>query len=110
MQRVKEAVGRDEDRHVVEVEVEVGAGEGEGRRISDGDEEFASGYLKRWAQAVERRLAEIGAGPFTAGENIHVVDIKLYMAVRWFASGNVDHVPRDVFAGFPPKIVAWYAR
>lgn len=85
-------------------------------------EEFASGYLKRWGQAAERRLTELGPGPFTAGESIHVVDLKLYMAVRWFASGNVDHVPRDVFAGFPrltgveravaghPKIVAWYAR
>jgi glutathione S-transferase len=85
-------------------------------------EEFASGYLQRWGQAAERRLTELGAGPFAAGEDIHVVDLKLYMIVRWFASGNVDHVPRDVFAAFPrltgvyqavaehPKIVAWYAR
>ncbi|HEY0135371.1 MAG TPA: glutathione S-transferase family protein [Nannocystis sp.] len=85
-------------------------------------EEFAAGYLKRWGQAVERRLIELGAGPFTAGADIQVVDLKLYMIVRWFASGTVDHVPRDVFAEFPrltgvyqavaehPKIVAWYAR
>lgn len=85
-------------------------------------EELASGFLQRWGRAVERRLAELGDGPFVGGDAIHVADLKLYMAARWFSSGNVDHVPRDVFAEFPrlvaleqavanhPKIVAWYAR
>ena len=85
-------------------------------------EELASGLLKRWARAVERRLDELGPGPFVSGETLHVADLKLYMVARWFSSGNVDHVPSDVFAEFPrlcgieralaqhPKIVAWYAR
>jgi glutathione S-transferase len=85
-------------------------------------EELASGLLKRWGGSVERRLQELGAGPFISGDTIHVADLKLYMASRWFSSGTVDHVPRDVFADFPrlagleravaghPKIVAWYAR
>jgi glutathione S-transferase len=57
-----------------------------------------------------------------AGESLSVVDIKLYMGVRWFSSGGIDHVPKDVFAPFEklsgieqavakhPRIVAWYAR
>ena len=85
-------------------------------------EELATGYLKRWGGNVERRLADLGAGPFVAGDAIHVADLKLYLATRWFASGNVDHVPRDVFAEFSrlvgvhaavanhPKVLAWYAR
>jgi prostaglandin-H2 D-isomerase / glutathione transferase len=85
-------------------------------------EELARGYLQRWGRGVERRLAELGAGPFVAGEKLHVADLKLYMAARWFSSGNVDHVPKTVFAEFPrlvgleravaqhPKVVAWYAR
>ena len=85
-------------------------------------EELAGGLLQRWGGSVERRLAELGVGPFVAGDAIHVADLKLYMAARWFSSGNVDHVPRDVFREFPrlvgvekavaehPKIVAWYAR
>lgn len=85
-------------------------------------EELASGFLKRWGRAVERRLTELGPGPFAAGESVSVADIKLYMASRWFSSGNVDHVPREVFAEFPrlvgvekavsehPKVAAWYAR
>lgn len=97
-------------------------------RIQDPDEklkvreELAREYLPRWGRAVERRLAELGPGPFAGGGAIHVADIKLYMASRWFSSGNVDHVPRDIFKEFPrlvavekavaehPKVVAWYAR
>lgn len=87
-----------------------------------GREELAAGYLQRWGRGVERRLVELGAGPFAAGEAIHVVDLKLYMAARWFSSGNVDHVSREVFAEYPrlvaleravaqhPKVAAWNAR
>jgi prostaglandin-H2 D-isomerase / glutathione transferase len=85
-------------------------------------EELAAGYLPRWAGCIERALSSLGAGPFVAGAEIHVADIKLHMAARWFSSGVVDHVPADVFAAFPrligveravaahPKIVEWYAR
>jgi glutathione S-transferase len=81
--------------------------------------ELANNYLPQWATFIERRL---GNGPFVAGETLSVVDIKLYMAARWFSSGGIDHVPKDVFARFPkltgieqavakhPRIVAWYAR
>ncbi len=84
-----------------------------------GRKELATNYLPKWGANVERRL---GSGPFVAGQNISVVDLKLYMAVRWFSSGGVDHVPKDVFAPFEklsgvaeavanhPKVLAWYAR
>jgi len=92
--------------------------------ISDPDEKMkarqalAEGYLPSWAGFVEKQL---GDGPFFAGDKLHVVDIKLYIAVRWFASGGVDHVPNTVFAAFPKltrvfesvrddaRIKAWYA-
>jgi glutathione S-transferase len=85
-------------------------------------EELAGGFLKRWGRNVERRLQDLSAGPFVAGDAIHVADLKLYLAARWFSSGVVDHVPRDVFAEFPrlvgleravadhPKVVAWRNR
>lgn len=85
-------------------------------------EELTSGFLKRWGRAVERRLNDLSAGPFVAGDTIHVADLKLYICARWFSSGIIDHVPRDVFAEFPrlvalekavaqhPKILEWYAR
>jgi glutathione S-transferase len=97
-------------------------------RISDPEEkklareELAANFLPRWGGCVERALSGLGAGPFVAGDAIHVADIKLYIAARWFSSGAVDHVPSTIFAAFPrlvgveravathPKIVEWYAR
>ena len=94
-------------------------------RISDEDAkiaartELATGYLPQWGSFVERQL---GDGPFVGGAQISVVDLKLYMAVKWFTSGVIDHVPDTVFADYPklngiaravaehPKIVAWYAK
>lgn len=94
-------------------------------RITDPDEKIkarealATDFLQTWGANVERQL---GDGPFFAGPQLHVVDIKLYMAVRWFASGNVEHVPTTVFSAFPkltrvfeavredPRIKAWYAK
>jgi len=82
-------------------------------------EDLASGLLQTWGRNIEERL---GDGPFVAGEKISVAALKLYMIVRWFASGGVDHVPADVFKDFPklvgvyeavknhPKIAAWYAK
>jgi prostaglandin-H2 D-isomerase / glutathione transferase len=92
-------------------------------RISDPEEKkkarqaLAEGYLPTWAGFAEKQL---GAGPFFAGDKLHVVDLKLYIAVRWFASGTVDHVPSTVFAPFSKltriyesvrddaRIKAWY--
>jgi glutathione S-transferase len=81
--------------------------------------ELAAGYLKQWGGFVERQL---GAGPFVGGAEINVTDLKLHMAVKWFTSGVIDHVPTTVFADYPklnavaravaehPKIVGWYAK
>lgn len=83
-------------------------------------EALASGFLQNWAGFTERQLRS--DGPFIAGAKLHVADLKLYLAVRWFASGGVDHVPTTVFAAFPkltrvfeavrdePRVKAWYAK
>ncbi len=56
-----------------------------------------------------------------SGDKIHVVDLKIHMAVRWFSGGNVDHIPATIFAGYPrligvhdavrdhPGVRSWYA-
>jgi prostaglandin-H2 D-isomerase / glutathione transferase len=61
-------------------------------------EELASNFLPTWGTNVERQLGE---HPFVGGDKLQVVDIKLYMIVRWFASGTVDHVPSAVFDHCP---------
>jgi glutathione S-transferase len=80
---------------------------------------LADTYLPAWARGVEKQLGE---GPFVAGAQIHVADIKLYMAVRWIARGTLDHIPASLFAAFPkltrlhdavaahPRVKAWNDR
>jgi prostaglandin-H2 D-isomerase / glutathione transferase len=82
-------------------------------------EELALSYLPTWGEKAER---QIGDGPFFGGAKLHVVDLKLYMTVRWFAGGKVDHIPATIFAGFPKltrvhdavrddaRVKAWYAK
>lgn len=82
-------------------------------------EALVASFLPTWAGKLER---QIGDGPFFAGSKLHVVDLKLYVAVRWLASGNVDHIPATIFAAFPKltrvhdavrddaRVKAWYAR
>jgi glutathione S-transferase len=73
-------------------------------RIQDPEEKkkareaLAANYLQSWAARAEK---QIDNAPFFGGEKIHVVDLKLHMAVRWFKSGTVDHVPTTVFDDFP---------
>jgi prostaglandin-H2 D-isomerase / glutathione transferase len=82
-------------------------------------EALVASFFPTWGAMTEKHL---GDGPFFAGAKLCVVDLKLHMAVRWFASGNVDHVPATVFAGFPrlmrihdavrddARIKDWYAK
>lgn len=71
--------------------------------MSDADkkrvrEELVASYLPAWGGFAERNIE---GAPFFAGSKLHVVDLKLYMAVRWFAGGKVDHIPATIFAAFP---------
>jgi glutathione S-transferase len=61
-------------------------------------EAIVAEFLPAWARAAENN---IGDGPFFGGEEIQVVDLKIYMAVRWFIGGKVDHIPATIFADYP---------
>jgi glutathione S-transferase len=95
------------------------------RRLSDENEkrqarqELAAGYMQEWGASIEKHL---GSGPFVGGEVLHVADLKLYVVMHPFISGNIDHIPGDVFKAFPrllrlyaavkehPRTRSWYAR
>lgn len=64
-------------------------------------EQLAAGPLPAWARHIE---AQLGEGPFFAGAKPHVVDVKLYMGVRAFRTGVLDHVPVTVFDTAPKLI------
>jgi glutathione S-transferase len=82
-------------------------------------EEIAASYLPTWAANAEK---QIGEGPFFAGGKLHVVDLKLHLAVRWITGGKLDHIPASVFSPYPKllrasdavkddaRVKAWYAK
>ncbi len=82
-------------------------------------EALVAGFLPAWARAAEQNIS---GAPFFGGAKIHVVDLKLHMAVRWFIGGKVDHIPVTIFADYPrltgvhnavrdhAGVKSWYAR
>jgi glutathione S-transferase len=82
-------------------------------------EELAATKLPAWVTHAERQL---GDGPFFAGAKLNVVDLKLFVTLRWLIGGKLDHVPTTIF-GSSAKLMrvhdavrdhvgvkAWYAR
>lgn len=67
-------------------------------------EAFASGWLTRWAETVETAIA----GPFVAGDQPNMVDIKLYVILRGLVSGTYDHIPTTFLDAYP-KVLALHA-
>ena len=82
-------------------------------------QKLAEDYIPQWSRCVERML---GDGPFMAGADPSVVDMKLFIVDKWLSSGTVDDIPSSIFDAFPkfkaaaeavrthPRVVAWYAR
>jgi glutathione S-transferase len=75
--------------------------------------------LPTWAANAEK---QIGDGPFFGGNAIHVVDLKLYVMVRWLTVGILDHIPTTIVSASPKLmrvhdavrdhagVKAWYAK
>ena len=105
----------EELRHNVSPTIRMGDAEKKAAR-----EALVAGFMPAWGEHAERNLAT--AGPFFAGAKVHVVDLKLHMAVRWFLGGKVDHIPATIFSAFPrlmgvhdavrddSRVKAWYAK
>jgi glutathione S-transferase len=82
-------------------------------------EALAKGYIPDWAANAEK---QIGDGPFFGGAKINVVDLKIFLSVKFLTSGRLDHVPASLIDPFPklkrvadavaehPGIKSWYAR
>lgn len=82
-------------------------------------EALAANELKTWGAQMER---QVGNGPFVGGAELQVVDLKLYMVVRWLTSGTLDHIPTTVLDHCPnllriyravgehPGVKSWLAK
>ena len=67
-------------------------------------EAFVRGYFHRWCTNASEQIR----GPFVAGDEISVADLKLFVAMRSYAKGVHDHIPADVLEAYP-KITALMA-
>ncbi len=81
-------------------------------------EELVQTKLRPWAALNEREIE----GPFVSGAKLNVIDLRIFVVVKWFIGGGVDYVPTSVFDDFPKllaltkavgeheKVAAWYAK
>jgi prostaglandin-H2 D-isomerase / glutathione transferase len=93
-----------------------------GRGLSDEEkktarEEFAAGWLTRWAETVSGQVK----GPFVEGSSLNVVDLKLYTVLRAYLNEGYDHIPASFFDAYPaltelvaavdahPKVLSYWA-
>ncbi|TNE90746.1 MAG: glutathione S-transferase [Deltaproteobacteria bacterium] len=82
-------------------------------------EKLTAGAIPQWAARAE---AQLGEGPFLAGDQLSVADLKLFVVMKWIIGGGLDHIPASVFDGSPrllahfeavsghPGVQSWYAR
>jgi len=78
---------------------------------------LSADYIPAWAGYAERQIGD--AGPFFAGAALGVVDIKLFVTLRWIKNGTLDDIPATLFDNQPklmrvyeavrtdPRIVSW---
>lgn len=108
-------LGASEDLRVAMVPSFYIQDEAEKKRVR---EELARTKVRAWAALNEGEIK----GPYVAGDVLHVVDLRIFVMVRWLIGGGMDHMPLDVLDDFPKleglakkvgehdKVVAWYAR
>jgi glutathione S-transferase len=72
------------------------ADEAEKKKVREG---LVESYIPTWSANAEKQIGD--AGPFFGGAKMNVVDIKIYVTMRWFISGALDHIPATVFAAYP---------
>ena len=62
-------------------------------------------YL-RWLQ----NQLEAHGGEFFADHRLTVADLKVFVMLRWFSSGKLDHIPADLVEAVAPKLAAFVDR
>ncbi len=62
-------------------------------------EGLVEGYIPTWAANAEKHVGD--KGPFFGGDKLNIVDIKIFVIMRWFMGGALDHIPTNIFANYP---------
>lgn len=81
----------------------------EGDVFKKSREEFIAGPVTRYLIWLERTLAQNG-GEFFADGRLTMADLKVFVLVNSFRSGQLEHVPADVVDVIAPEIGEHYQR
>ena len=65
--------------------------------------------LPRYLRWLQNQL-EAHGGEFFADHRLTVADLKVFVMLRWFSSGKLDHIPADLVETVAPKLVAFSER
>ena len=57
--------------------------------------ELSTGYMQRWGAQLEKQIQ----GPFVAGTELGVADLKLFTCMNWLKKGVLDYIPDPACTG-----------
>ena len=80
-----------------------------GDALKHAREALTAEVLPRYLRWLQNQL-EAHGGEFFADHRPTVADLKVFVMLRWFSSGKLDHIPADLVETVAPKLVAFSER
>ena len=80
-----------------------------GDALKHARETLAADVLPRYLRWLQNQL-EAHGGEFFADHRLTVADLKVFVMLRWFSSGKLDHIPADLMEAVAPKLAAFVDR
>ena len=80
-----------------------------GDALKHARETLAADVLPRYLRWLQNQL-EAHGGEFFADHRLTVADLKVFVMLRWFSSGKLDHIPADLVEAVAPKLAAFVDR
>jgi len=76
----------------------------EGDELKAAREKLAAGWISVYVKGLAE-LLQRGGGEYFADNRLTVADLKVYVQIRWFRAGTLDHVPTDLVDKLAPDLV-----
>ena len=80
-----------------------------GDALKHARETLAADVLPRYLRWLQNQL-EAHGGEFFADHRLTIADLKVFVMLRWFSSGKLDHIPADLVEAVAPKLAAFVDR
>lgn len=81
----------------------------EGDELKKARQKLADGWLTVYVKGLGQ-LLERGGGEYFSDSKLTIADLKAFVQIRHYRSGNLDHVPTDLVDSLAPGLVEHQAR